>query len=68
MRYQQAYEGEWITPRKGYKFGCCDCGLVHRAQFRIRNGRIEWRVWRDNRATGQKRRYKGITITTKDQS
>jgi len=28
--------GEWVTPvRKGYRMQCCDCGLIHRMDFRI---------------------------------
>lgn len=40
MRYRQEYsEGDgwtrWVTPEKSlYKMACCDCGLVHRLQFR----------------------------------
>jgi len=62
MKYEEPEEGEWIRPiRKGYKMACCDCGLVHRFDFRI-IGRvrkiIQFRVFRDNRATGQIRRHK----------
>ncbi len=33
MKYAQVYSGEWVQPvRKGYKMGCCDCGLVHLAE------------------------------------
>ena len=37
---------------------CCDCGLVHRVQFRIHRGQIQYRIERDNRATGQARRWR----------
>lgn len=47
----------WVSPvRKGYKMMCCDCGLVHRVDFRVRGGVIQFRIERDNRATGQARR------------
>lgn len=26
---------EWIHPLPGYLMQCCDCGLVHEAQFQI---------------------------------
>ena len=27
---------EWVNPKHdGYKFGCCDCGLVHDMQFQV---------------------------------
>ena len=32
---------KWIRPvRKGYMIACCDCGLVHDFDFRIKK---EWR-------------------------
>jgi hypothetical protein len=24
---------DWIHPQEGYRFACCDCGLVHDAEF-----------------------------------
>lgn len=58
--YEQE-EGEWIEPiLKGYKLCCCDCGLVHKLDFRIRDGIIEYRAFRDNRSTGQRRRWQKI--------
>ena len=28
--------GEWVQPRRrGYWMKCCDCGLVHRMNFRL---------------------------------
>lgn len=36
MRYRQVYSGEWVHPvRKGYLMKCCDCGLVHRIDFKL---------------------------------
>ncbi len=59
MKYKQAEDGEWVQPvRRNYKMACCDCGLVHRVDFRIRDGRIQFRAYRDNRATAAKRRKK----------
>lgn len=37
---------------------CCDCGLVHRRQISVDDGRLVERVWRDNRRTAQFRRKK----------
>ena len=49
---------EWIQPiRRGYKLACCDCGLVHNVDFRVHKERIQFRVQRNNRATGQIRRH-----------
>ena len=47
----------WVTPiRKGYKMACCDCGLVHRLDFRVKDKAIQFKVERDNRATAAMRR------------
>lgn len=35
-RYKQVKNGEWVQPvRKGYLMKCCDCGLVHKLNFRV---------------------------------
>ena len=48
----------WVpVVQDGYKMSCCDCGLVHALQFRVVEGRVELRAKRDNRATGQRRRW-----------
>jgi hypothetical protein len=57
VRYENPREGEWQQPiRKGYKMRCCDCGLVHKIDFRVYNGRAQMRVFRDNRSTAAVRR------------
>lgn len=57
MIYEKPEEGEWVQPiKKGYKMACCDCGLVHKMDFRIAYGEIQFRAFRDNRATAAKRR------------
>lgn len=61
----------WFSPKHGhannnYKMACCDCGLVHELQFRIKMANVDghpknsvfMRVRRNNRATGQMRRWK----------
>lgn len=51
----------WIRPvRKGFRFACCDCHLVHVMQFRVIKGRAEFLVERDNRATSAMRRHRPI--------
>lgn len=59
MKYQRVTEGEWVQPvRRHYKLACCDCGLVHRVNFRLRDNRIQFQAFRAPRATGQVRRWK----------
>ncbi len=54
--------GEWVTPsRRQYRMICCDCGLVHRYQFRLvrhssGGSTIQFRCWRDERLTAAIRR------------
>jgi hypothetical protein len=63
-RYIRNYAGEWIQPiRRGYKAACCDCGLVHKVNFRIHAGRIQFQVFRDKRATEAKRRHEKRSLT-----
>jgi hypothetical protein len=48
----------WVQPvPKNYRMACCDCGLVHNLEFRIHKGRIQFRVQRNQRSTGQLRRH-----------
>ena len=53
----------WIQPvRKGYKMACCDCCLVHILDFRIENGRVQFRAKRNNRSTSLMRRKNGVSV------
>jgi hypothetical protein len=59
--YLKVKDGQWVKPKmKGYKLACCDCGLVHRIDFKvIRHGRghkIIFQPFRDRRATAAHRR------------
>lgn len=52
MKYEKPESNEWVQPiRKKYKMACCDCGLVHQMDFRIKRNRVQFRVRRDNRST-----------------
>ena len=58
MRFTNPEAGEWVQPRRrGYKLACCDCGLVHRLDFRLWRGRVQFRAFRNERSTGQMRRW-----------
>lgn len=58
----------WVQPVvKGYRMACCDCGLVHNLDFRIHKGRVQFKVERNNRSTGQMRRqFASIKIIKKN--
>jgi hypothetical protein len=61
MEYPDVAANKWIQPQaEGYGMCCCDCGLVHRLDFRIVKGKVQIRARRDNRATGQMRRARGL--------
>jgi hypothetical protein len=62
LKHERVGSGEWVQPiRKGYKMGCCDCGLVHRMDFRLwktrRGNFIQFRAYRDNKSTAAVRRH-----------
>lgn len=61
MKYKEPKPGEWVQPiRRGYKMRCCDCGLVHRFNFRLwgrKRSHIQFQVFRDERATSAIRRH-----------
>jgi hypothetical protein len=47
MRYPTIVDGEWIQPiRKGFYAKCCDCGLVHKINFRTVKGKIQFQAFR----------------------
>jgi len=59
IKFNKVKEGEWVQPcRKGYLFKCCDCGLIHKLDFRIiKNKRgcfIQFRAFRHNKKFNQK--------------
>jgi hypothetical protein len=63
-KYSEPKSGQWVEPiRRKYKLACCDCGLVHALNFRLikndhgRGKRIQFKAYRDYRATGQVRRW-----------
>jgi len=63
MKYLIVKDNEWVRPKmKGYKLQCCDCGLVHEIDFKIvkygNGNKVEFRARRNNKSTGQIRRYK----------
>jgi hypothetical protein len=48
--------GKWKRVRLDGFEGCCDCGLIHRVQFRTRNGKLMTRVFRAKRLTAEARK------------
>ena len=57
MTYYHVTDGEWVQiPRKGFKEQCCGCGLVHKTDFRIVKGKLQFKSVTDGRATAAARR------------
>ena len=57
MRYDVVPYGSRTRPRvRNFREQCCDCGLIHRLDFRIVDGKVEFRTRRDDRATASARR------------
>ncbi len=65
--YSAVVEGEWTEMRmRGHREQCCDCGLIHRIDYRIltkgKRRELQFRCWRDDKATGKIRRRAGIVV------
>lgn len=65
IAYNQRYDGEWVDVTEERFYSCCDCGLVHRYEHRVLEGRILRRVFRDNRATADRRRKTDVKASIK---
>jgi hypothetical protein len=56
-RFQMPRDGEWLRPvANRYTVACCDCGSVHKVDFRIVDGHVELRAYRAPRETRLLRR------------
>ena len=58
--YEQVFEDEWGPLDRETDLACCDCGLVHTVTVRKRRGKLEVKFARNERATGQRRRWRGL--------
>jgi len=60
----QIIDGTWYAVNHGgppFIEECCDCGLSHRQEWKIENGRLYFRYTVDKRATNSARKRDGIT-------
>jgi hypothetical protein len=63
MKYEQIVDGSWHQwDRKDNWEECCDCALTHRAEYKVVNGKIWFRCWREDKLTNAKRKRRGIKI------
>lgn len=50
-----------ITNNKA-RLGCCDCGLTHDFEFKVIDGKLNFRTKTNHRSTAQRRKSQGIKI------
>lgn len=64
MNYKKrkCYEEFCVSPEHYIK--CCDCGLVHKIKIRKFKGKFYMKAIRDNRRTGQARRFMPAFVKT----
>ena len=56
-RYKQVWSGLWDDLPKEWSLACCDCGLTHNIEVRVKDGKPQIRMTVDKRATAAYRRY-----------
>lgn len=55
-KYDPIVDGAWWDVGRTWDHQCCDCGLVHRVTFRIKDGILQVQWIRNNRKTAAVRR------------
>jgi len=56
--YYHVTDGEWLTiPWRGFKEQCCSCAHIHKTDFRVIDGRLQFRSYTDHRATAAARKH-----------
>jgi transcription initiation factor TFIIIB Brf1 subunit/transcription initiation factor TFIIB len=59
----QIAEGKWYRIRGYTHHECCDCALVHKEEYRMNDGHVEWRAMRDDAQTAKRRKELGIKVS-----
>lgn len=65
MKYKKLEDGQWSDIGEIHWITCCACCLTHVVEIQKVRGGYRLRAWRDNRATANKRRARGIKVTAK---
>lgn len=50
--YDHVESGKWTTCTKTFDLACCDCSLVHRIDWRLKDGKLQLRFKRNGPSTG----------------
>lgn len=46
IHFEEPKAGQWIQPvKRNYLFKCCGCGMVHAMDFRVHEGRAQFRAY-----------------------
>lgn len=53
--YALAFQTQAHDPAEPFREACCDCGLTHRVEYKVENGRLWVRYTVDRRATTRER-------------
>jgi len=57
MKYELDAE-DWFKLKTGFRWACCDCSLIHDVEARKKkDGTVEIRILRNERATQSMRRH-----------
>lgn len=59
VRYRKRKDGELVVidpEREIMRISCCDCGLVHDVEFRVKKKKVEMVFWRNRRSTTLRRK------------
>jgi len=59
----QIEDGKWYRVRGYTHSECCDCALVHKEEYRLVDGQLEWKATRDDKTTKIRRKELGIKVT-----
>jgi hypothetical protein len=54
--YDHVIDGKWFDLPSKWDLACCDCGLVHKVEARLKDGRLQIRMTRHGPATGGRRK------------
>ncbi len=54
-KYEQIYYNDYRDVTDGINLRCCDCGLVHKVDYEVLNGRILRRIHGSPRSTASSR-------------
>ena len=58
----QIEDGKWYRVRGYTHSECCVCALVHKEEYRLVDGHLEWRASRDDKKTNARRKKLGIKV------